>query len=105
MQYPLLFLQFWYLRAPLGIFAFFSSLNKSFLQLFSVGLLLRTFFKPWKNEYRDGLVGFSIGMGMFVKFWVILASLFLLCCLLIIELGIFLGFLIWPVFTVYLLFI
>lgn len=35
--------------------------------MLSVPILLKTFFKPLKNEYRDGLVWFSIIMGMLVK--------------------------------------
>ena len=71
-------LKFWYLEAPKNI------------------LMLKTFFKPWKNEYREGLVGFSIFMGMAVKSLFILADLVLLIGLIIFEIGLFIGFLIWP---------
>lgn len=100
---PLLFLNFWFLEAPIGLFSFFGSLNHAFLQLFSVPLLVKTFFKPWKNEYRKGLVGFSIGMGMFVKTFAILADLILLLVLLAIELVVVAIFLTWPIATVLLL--
>lgn len=105
MRYPLLFLRFWYLSAPKGIIGYFSSLNRSFFQLFSTPLLIRTFFKPWKNEYREGLVGFSIAMGVVIKFFVILASLVIFAVLLFVEVGVFLLFLLWPILTVYLLFL
>ena len=72
------------------------SLNKTFLGVFSLSLMLKTFFKPWKNEYREGLVGFSIFMGMAVKSLFILADLVLLIGLIIFEIGFFIGFLIWP---------
>lgn len=100
---PLIFLKFWFIEAPVILVTFFSSLNKAFLELFSLPLLLRTYFKPWKNEYRQGLVGFSIAMGMFIKTFAIIADLVLLIFLLGIELVLFVGFIIWPFITVYLL--
>lgn len=75
---------------------FFGSLNRAFLHLFSLPLLVRTFFRPWKNEYREGLVGFSIGMGMFIKTFVIAADLFILFFLLVTEVVVFFLFLLWP---------
>jgi len=102
---PISFLKFWFFEAPIAIFHFSVSLNKAFLQLFSLPLLIKTYFKPWKNEYRKGLVGFSIAMGMFIKTFVILADLLLFFFLLIIELTFFLMFIFWPFATVYLQFI
>lgn len=101
---PFLFLKFWYLEAPKGLLAFFASLNEAFLKLFSLSLLVRTYFKPWKNEYRKGLVGFSIGMGMFIKTFFILADLILLFALLAIEFVVVAIFLTWPIATALLLF-
>ncbi len=103
--FPISFLRFWFFEAPVFILSFFASLNSAFFQLFSLTLLVKTYFKPWKNEYRKGLVGFSIAIGMFIKTFVILADLLLFLCLLIIELAFFLCFVIWPFATIYLLFI
>ncbi len=103
--FPIIFLKFWFFEAPRAILHFFASLNRAFFQLFSLPLLLKTYFKPWKNEYRQGLVGFSIAMGIFIKTFVILADLLLFLFLLIIELAFFLMFIFWPFATVYLLFI
>ena len=84
----------------MALIVFFASLNRAFLHLFSLPLLLKTFFKPWKNEYREGLVGFSIGMGMFIKTFVIAADLIILLFLLAIEILIFTVFLLWPVVAI-----
>lgn len=102
---PLIFLKFWYLEAPRGLITFFASLNNAFLQLFSLPLLIRTYFRPWKNEYRKGLVGFSIAMGMFVKALVILADSLLLFALLALETIFMVSFIIWPIGIVLLLMI
>ncbi|SRR5258708_3943574 len=102
---PFIFLRFWFLEMPKSIIAFYGSLNHSFLQLFSLPLVLKTYFRPWKNEYREGLIGFSIGMGMFVKTWVILVDLLLLVLLLAGEvISIFLLLLL-PLISIYVLFI
>src|SRR3989344_4822608 len=101
---PLRFLRFWFVDFPNKLIVFFVSLNNAFLQLFSLSLLIKTYFKPWKNEYREGLIGFSIGMGMAIKTFVIIADIVLLFILLVFEFLFFIGFVIWPIVTLSLLF-
>jgi len=67
LKLPVIFLKFWFWEAPLRMIQFFFSVNHAALQILSLPLMLRTFFKPLKNEYRKGLVGFSIGMGIVIK--------------------------------------
>ncbi len=97
LKLPVQILKFWYLEAPLNILRFFVSLNKAFFGVFSLPLMVKTFFKPWKNEYREGLVGFSIVMGMAMKSLFIFADLFLFAGLILLEVIIFLVFLLLPV--------
>lgn len=104
-QLPLVFLKFWFLEAPKAQIVFFSSLNRAFLHLFSLSILVKTYFKPWKNEYREGLVGFSIGMGMFIKSIVIIVDITLLLLLLGLELLLTVFFIVWPIATIYLFFL
>lgn len=101
---PVAFLKFWYFEGPRALIGFFDSLNKAFLQLFSLPLFLRTFFKPLKNEYRQGLVGFSKGVGMIIKSVFIIVDLIILIPLLGIEALILILFLAFPVMTLSLLF-
>lgn len=100
---PFYFLSFWFGEAPVSILRHFLEINKAFFRFFSISLLLRTFFQPIKNEYRKGLVGFSIGMGMVVKTMVILASLILFIPILLLEILLLGGFLIFPLVTLALL--
>lgn len=93
---PLQIIRFWYLEAPKNILKFFVSLNKNFLGVFSLPLMVKTFFRPWKNEYRDGLVRFAIFMGIAIKSLFILADLILFAGLILLEAVLFVGFLIWP---------
>lgn len=100
---PFVFLKFWFLEAPKEIIAFFASLNSAFLKLFSLSILIKTYFQPWKNEYREGLVGFSIGMGMFIKSFVILVDIILFLLILAMELIFVVSFLFLPIGVVLLL--
>ena len=102
---PVIFLKFWYIEAFFGMIAYFASFNSYFLQLFALPMCLRTFFQPIKNEYRQGLVGFSIGMGIFIKTGLIFADLVMLFFLLAVEFVVLGSFLIFPVVTILLLFI
>lgn len=101
---PLIFLKFWYVEAPLSMIGYFASLNHAFLALFSLPLFLRTYFKPLKNEYRQGLVGFSRAMGIVVKSFFIVVDLLLFAVLLILELAALALFLIFPLVTIALLY-
>jgi hypothetical protein len=94
---PFLILKFWYLEAPVNILRFFASLNKAFFGVFSLPLMVKTFFRPWKNEYRQGLVGFSIIMGMVMKSLFIFADLLLLILLILSEAVMFIIFLSLPI--------
>ena len=102
---PFYILKFWYLEAPLKLFKYFFHLNKAFFHLFSLPLMIRTFFRPWKNEYREGLVKFSIFMGMAFKSMFIIADIFLFAALLLFEIVLFIAFLAWPLATFYIPFV
>src|SRR5579859_3658875 len=101
---PISFLQFWYIESPMGLIRYFESINRAFFQLFSLTLFLKTFFKPIKNEYRQGLVRFSIFMGIAIKTVLILVDLVLLMFLLTVEFAVLFIFLTFPILTVFVLF-
>lgn len=102
---PVLFFKFWYIEAPLRLVKFFFSLNHASLQILSLPLMIRTFFKPLKNEYRQGLVVFSIAMGIIVKTVLILFDLVIYLAILILEVMFIILFLAWPILTFLILFI
>lgn len=102
---PFLFLKFWYIDAPIKIINFFLSLNHSFLQILSLPLMIKTFFRPLKNEYRKGLVFFSIVMGIVIKTFLIVFDLIIYLAIIILEIMFIILFLTWPVLTFLILFI
>ena len=102
---PVLFLKFWFIEAPFRLFKYFLSVNHAFLQFLSLALVLKTFFKPLKNEYRKGLVLFSVIFGIFLKTILIFIDLFFFSLLMIAEIVIIILFVAWPFLTFYILFI
>ncbi len=100
---PVYFLRFWYLEVPSRMLDYFLTLNQAFFQLFSLPLFVRTFFLPLKNEYRKGLVGFSLGMGIAVKLLLIIVDVLLFLLLLLLELVLIAGFMLFPILTLLIL--
>lgn len=101
-MYPFELLIFWYHDVCIGAIDYFIKLNSYLLHLFSVPLLLQTFFKPLKNEYRKGLVLFSIVFGIFLKSFLVVVSLSLLFLFLLVELTITAILFMLPIFLIYL---
>ena len=90
--YPFFLIIFWYKDVIGSFYNFFIDCNRYVASLLSLSLLTRTFFKPLKNEYRDGLVIFSILFGIAIKSVLISVSLLIIFCILFVEfmVGIFL---------------
>lgn len=101
---PVTFLRFWFLEAPIGMIKFYGSLNSSLARMFSLPLMTSTFFKPLKNEYREGLVGFSIGMGIAMKSVLILVDLLIFVLVFVFEVVSILVFLLMPILSFIILF-
>jgi len=101
---PAVLLKFWFIESPVALFKFFASFNTAFFELFSLPLLLRTYTQPLKNEYRQGLVGFSRAIGIFIKTFLILIDVVLLVIIYSLEIFILVSFVMFPIATVALLF-
>lgn len=68
--------------------------------LLSVPLLLRTFFKPLKSEYREGLVLFSVLMGIIVKSILLFIAAIVLLISLVILASVNIGIILLPAFLI-----
>lgn len=101
---PILFVRFFFVELPVSVVKYFASLNTAFLQMFSLPLILRTFFKPWKNEYRSQFVPMAIGIGVAVKTLVLFADIILFTLLLAVEMILVVGIIAWPILTITILF-
>lgn len=102
---PLTFFAYFFIELPLSVMRYFISLNKAFLQLFSLPLIIRTFFVPWKNEYRSRYIPVALGLGITIKTMVIFVNIVLFILLLLCELLFVLFIMLWPIVTILLLFL
>ena len=102
---PLLFLRFWFYDAPIALIKYLMSVNSALVQLMSLSMLFHTFFRPLKNEYRKGLVAFSIVFGIILKSALIFVDLIMLLFVVFVEILLIILFEAWPFITFYILFI
>ena len=102
---PLLFFKFWFLEAPLRLIKYFLTVNHAILQILSIPILVKTFFKPLKNEYRKGLVLFSLVFGMIVKSSLLFVDFIIFGFIIFLEVVILALFILWPFLTFYILFL
>ncbi|HVT00911.1 MAG TPA: hypothetical protein VHE53_01590 [Patescibacteria group bacterium] len=98
--YPIYIFIFWYQTVCIGVFRKTLEIFSYVATLLSVPLLLRTFFKPLKNEYRDGLVLFSVIMGIIIKTILLSISLSILLLLSLILISIDLVVILMPVIII-----
>lgn len=85
LYYPFYLFIFWYKSILGSVFGFFVDFNRYAASLLSTPLLIKTFFRPLKNEYRQGLVFFSIIFGMIVKSFLIFITALILVFLICVE--------------------
>ncbi len=64
---PVQFLHWWFIEATFNLLSIMRYSLSATFQILGIKSIFKTFFKPWKNEYREGLVRFSVFMGMFIK--------------------------------------
>src|SRR5579859_450925 len=72
---PLAFAKFWFIDGPQNILQVTWLLTRASANVLSIPILLRTFFKPWKGEYRKGYVGIAVGVGVTVRLFMLLAGI------------------------------
>ncbi|HEX7456351.1 MAG TPA: hypothetical protein VF303_02705 [Candidatus Nanoarchaeia archaeon] len=101
---PIDFFRWWFLEAPITLFKILVWIFAASAHLFSFKELFTTYLRPWKNEYRKGLVRTGIFIGAFIKTLLILFDLFIFTILFIVESAVFVAWLALPfivLFTLY----
>jgi hypothetical protein len=94
---PFIFLRWWFIEAPSTLLKILRFIFAAFVHLFSFKELFTTFFQPWKNEYREGLVRTAVVVGVVFKTILIFFDIFLFGVLLALEVIIFVGWFALPV--------
>jgi hypothetical protein len=93
---PFEFITWWYTEATIVLYKTLVFIFFAVVHLFSFKLLFTTYFKPWKNEYRQGLVRTAIFIGAFIKTFLIIFDLVLFIVVIAAELFIFAFWLLLP---------
>src|SRR5574339_1319180 len=82
---PFEFLHWWFVEATFNLLQILLFILKAAYRFLGVNLIFKTFFKPWKNEYREGLTRFALFMGMFIKTVFLFFDLLFFSFLLLVE--------------------
>ena len=98
---PFDFFYWWFFEATVNLVKILVWIFKAILQLASIDSIFKTFFKPWKNEYRQGLTRFSVFFGIGFKSAFLVFDVFLLIGVLIIEAAAFVAWIFLPVIVIW----
>lgn len=99
-----LFLSFWFIVAPKKLFASLVKLLLALEHFLSLTLMIKTFFRPWKNETRPGYYFYAILVAASAKLLLIVADFVILLAVLVLGAVLILGFVSLPVTSLVLIF-
>lgn len=80
---PILFIKFWFFEGPQFFLKLTWLLVRTASAILSLPILLKTYFAPWKGEYRKGYVGVARGVGVVVRSFMISVSLLIVATIFI----------------------
>lgn len=103
--YPVYIVVFYFYDLPRLLLHKFGQINEHLYNLFSIKLLLTSFFQPLKNEYHEGLVLFSRVAGVVVKTFCLGIGFSVLLSAIILELTTAIIVITFPFWFFYLLFL
>lgn len=98
---PVNFILWWFTDNIRLIYKILSFIFLTIVHLFGYKSLFKTFFKPWKNEYREGLVGFSRLIGIFIKSTLIFTETFFILLLFFILTMVFVFWVLLPFIVIW----
>lgn len=82
---PAMIVAFWLIEGPTKIATLMWIIIRSTANILSVPILIKTFFRPWKGEYRKGYVAIARGIGIIIRLFTLLIGLFI--TLIVVVLG------------------
>ena len=98
---PLEFLHWWFIDATFNLLLALRFILAATYRFLGVSLIFKTFFKPWKNEYREGLTRFALFMGMFLKTTFLIFDFFFFLFLILLESLVLTIWLIFPLLIIW----
>lgn len=85
---PYMALRFWLYEGPTKITSLSWVIVRSTANILSVPILIKTFFAPWKGEYRKGFVAIARGIGIVIRLFTLTVGLAI--TLIVVALGVLL---------------
>lgn len=98
------YLAFWFLAVPAKLFKNLIKFLRAAEHFFSLTLMLKTLFRPWKNERRPGYVAYAVGIAATVRFFLIIFDLFLLSAIFLLGIAGIIVFAAVPILSIFLIF-
>lgn len=98
---PFEFLHWWWIEATFNLLSILRFLIAACYRFLGVSLIFKTFFKPWKNEYREGLSRFALFMGIFIKSTFLIFDLMFFSVLILVLGAVLLAWLAFPIFVIW----
>lgn len=98
---PFEFLHWWFVEATFNLLQILKFIFAAIYRFLGINLIFKTFFKPWKNEYREGLTRFALFMGMFIKTCFLIFDLFFFSFIFLIEGFVLIAWLTFPMFVIW----
>ena len=98
---PVNFVVWWFTDNIRLIYKILSFIFLTVVHLFGYKSLFTTFFKPWKNEYREGLVGFSRLIGTAIKSTLIFTETFFIIILFTVLVAVFIFWVLLPFIVIW----
>ena len=98
---PISFITWWFSNNIKLIYKILSFIFLTTVHLFGYKSLFKTFFKPWKNEYREGLVGFSRLIGASIKSILIFTETFFIIILFLVLAVVFIFWVLLPFIVIW----
>ena len=98
---PFEFLHWWFIEATFNLLQILRFILSAAYRFLGVSLIFKTFFKPWKNEYREGLTRFALFMGMFIKTMFLFFDVLFFSFLIFMEGLVLVVWLIFPFFVIW----
>ena len=97
---PFEFVHWWFIESTFNLLKILHYILNAASNLLGVKFIFKTFFKPWKNEYREGLAHFALFMGIFIKSMLLVVYTIFFAMLSLFEFAVLVLWILFPIFVV-----
>ena len=94
---PFMALNFWLVEGPIKIIALSWTTVRSTANILSVPILIKTFFAPWKGEYRKGYVAIARGIGITIRLFTLTVGLIITAAVFLVGVILILAWILLPI--------